>query len=134
MVISTGGEGDLIASLRIPSRRRGFIKEGQTVRLKLDAFPYIRFGTYPARVIAISRTPVAGARPSAGDAAAAAAAAGGTGERDYIAWVVLSGKTFAADGEQYEILPGMQVTASVVVERRTIAEWILEPVFRMLRG
>jgi membrane fusion protein len=28
----------------------------------------------------------------------------------------------------------MAATASIVVERRTIAEWVLAPLFRVLRG
>ena len=108
------------------------VKEGQTVRLKFDAFPYVRFGSYPAQITRISRTPLVGASPvpDAPDTSAGS----GRGKQDYVAWAVLPGHTFTVDGEQHEILPGMQATASIVVERRSIAEWVLEPVFRILRG
>ena len=51
-----------------------------------------------------------------------------------MAWATLRGKTFDYGRQRFEILPGMRATASIVVERRTIAEWVLAPFFRMLRG
>lgn len=132
MVLSTGEAQPLMAALRIPSRKRGFIKEGQLVRLKLDAFPYTRFGSYPARISHISTTTVA--PPSAPGAAAGEIPTPGSSEGEYVAWAILPGNSFTAEGRQYEILPGMSATASIVVEERTIAEWILAPIYRMFRN
>ena len=36
--------------------------------------------------------------------------------------------------QRFDILPGIGATASIVIERRTIAEWVLAPLFRMMRG
>lgn len=134
MVIATNGSRALQAALSIPSRRRGFVRVGQTVRLKLDAFPYVRFGTHTATITAISNTTVAESSPSLGLKPDPEAVPGGGAEGDYVAWATLSGNTFAAEGRAHEILPGMRATASVVVEKRTIAEWLFAPIFRMLRG
>lgn len=133
MVIVTDRSQPLRAELRIPSRRRGFVREGQTVRLKFDAFPYVRFGSYEARIDSISSTTVAAAPASAAALAAAKGATPSTGD-EYVAWVTLSGHTFDYGSQHFDILPGMQATASVVVERRTIAEWVLEPLFKIVRG
>ncbi|WP_321816458.1 MULTISPECIES: HlyD family secretion protein [unclassified Paraburkholderia] len=133
MVIVTDRSQPLRAELRIPSRRRGFVREGQTVRLKFDAFPYVRFGSYEARIDSISSTTVAAAPASAAALAAAKGATPSTGD-EYVAWVTLSGHTFDYGAQHFDILPGMQATASVVVERRTIAEWVLEPLFKIVRG
>ncbi|WP_322059805.1 HlyD family secretion protein [Paraburkholderia sp. J63] len=136
MVIVTDPTQPLRAELRIPSRRRGFVHEGQTVRLKFDAFPYARFGSYEARIDSISRTTVAAPSAPTGAAAADAANGGAPPEPgdEYIAWVTLPGHTFHYGSQRFDILPGMQATASVVVERRTIAEWVLEPLFKIVRG
>jgi len=128
LVISTGEKGALRAALRIPSRRRGFVREGQIVRLKFDAFPYGKFGSYPARIDSISRTTVHSAMSPSG----ASEASGGDG--DYMAWATLSGDTFNFERQHFDILPGMAATASIVIERRTIAEWVLAPLYRVLRG
>ncbi len=131
VVIATDDDHALRAALRIPSRRRGFVRTGQTVRLKLDAFPYTKFGTYEARIDSISDTTVEAPAPSSAGGPKSAAAGGGDG---YMAWATLRGRTFDFEGQHFAILPGMRATASIVVERRTIAEWVLAPLFRMLRG
>ncbi|KAA1004692.1 HlyD family efflux transporter periplasmic adaptor subunit [Paraburkholderia panacisoli] len=128
LVISTGEKGALRAALRIPSRRRGFVREGQIVRLKFDAFPYAKFGSYPARIDSISRTTVRSPMSPAGASEPRSA------EGDYMAWATLSGDTFNFERQRFDILPGMVATASIVIERRTIAEWVLAPLFRVLRG
>jgi membrane fusion protein len=128
LVISTGDKGPLRAALRIPSRRRGFVREGQVVRLKFDAFPYGKFGSYPARIDSISRTTVRSAMSPAG------ASAPRSSDGDYMAWATLGGDTFNFERQRFDILPGMSATASIVIERRTIAEWVLAPLFRVLRG
>jgi membrane fusion protein len=131
LVISTDNRGALRAALRIPSRRRGFVQTGQTVRLKFDAFPYAKFGTYEARIDAISQTtvqsPISPTPPTATGAKDA-------GDGDFMAWATLHGRTFDYGKRRFDILPGMRATASIVIERRTIAEWVLEPLFRMIRG
>ncbi|WP_053569563.1 HlyD family efflux transporter periplasmic adaptor subunit [Caballeronia cordobensis] len=126
LVIATDDKGPLRAALLIPSRRRGFVREGQTVRLKFDAFPYVKFGTYEARIDAISGTTVSSMNSDDKDKT--------TTDGDYMAWATLRGKTFDFEGQHFAILPGMRATASVVVERRTIAQWVLAPLFRVLRG
>jgi membrane fusion protein len=134
LVIATDDNGALRAALRIPSRRRGFVQKGQTVRLKFDAFPYAKFGTYEARIDAISNTTVQSPMSSPGASSGPGSPGNKGGEGDYMAWATLRGKTFDYGRQRFEILPGMRATASIVVERRTIAEWVLAPFFRMLRG
>lgn len=126
MAISPNGQRALLAALRIPSRQRGFIKQGQQVRLKFDAFPYSRFGTYAVQLERISRDTVATARPSQEDPR-------GQGE-EYVAYASLPQPYFTARGEQHQILPGMRATAAVVVEKRSIAEWIMPQLFEAIRG
>ncbi|MDR5796376.1 HlyD family efflux transporter periplasmic adaptor subunit [Caballeronia sp. LZ008] len=143
LVIATEDTGPLRAALSIPSRRRGFVREGQIVRLKLDAFPYVKFGTYEARIDSISRTAVLPASPPTSPASSSSQSGSNSSDTtegqkstdgDYLAWATLSGETFDFDGQHLAILPGMRATASIVVERRTIAEWVLAPLFRIMRG
>lgn len=131
LVIGTEEGGPMRAALRIPSRRRGFVHEGQTVRLKFDAFPYERFGSYAARIDSISGTTVQSPVAPSGPPTSKAGSSDGD---DYIAWATLEGDTFDFEQQKFKILSGMRATASIVVERRTIAEWVLAPLFRVLRG
>ncbi|WP_447748457.1 HlyD family secretion protein [Pseudomonas nicosulfuronedens] len=129
LVINTGSDQPLVATLNIPSRQRGFVREGQSVRLKLDAFPYARFGALPARIESISDTAMSKSEspptPTSGKPVET---------NNYMAWATLSDETFGSPSTPLRILPGMRGTASVVIERRTIAEWVLEPLFQMIRG
>ncbi|MBN3757395.1 HlyD family efflux transporter periplasmic adaptor subunit [Paraburkholderia sp. Tr-20389] len=131
LVIATDDRGALRAALRIPSRRRGFVRTGQTVRLKFDAFPYVKFGTYDARIDAISPTTIQSGMSAV---PVSPTAPRESGDGDFMAWAALRGRTFDYGKQRFDILPGMRATASIVVERRTIAEWVLEPLFRTLRG
>ena len=49
----------LQAQLFAPSSAIGFVQPGQAVRLRFEAFPYQKFGQQPARVLQVSRTPLA---------------------------------------------------------------------------
>jgi hypothetical protein len=49
----------LQAQLYAPSSAVGFVRPGQTVRLRLEAFPYQKFGQLEGRVVQVSRTPLA---------------------------------------------------------------------------
>lgn len=129
LVIHTGSTRPLVAALNIPSRQRGFVKEGQLVRIKLDAFPYARFGALQARIESISDTTM-----SKTDNPSTANATKVVESNNYMAWAALASDTFGASREPLRALPGMQGTASIVVERRTIAEWVLEPLFQIIRG
>ncbi|RQH00573.1 HlyD family secretion protein [Paraburkholderia dinghuensis] len=133
IVIGKQPSAPLFAVLHISSRQRGFVRTGQTIRIKFDAFPYARFGSYPAHIESISNTTIGSKADEALAVAAsdpAAVQAGGY----YMAWARLSGDTFYSGREPLRILSGMHGTASIVVEKRTIAEWVFEPLFRMIRG
>ncbi|MGC4011860.1 MAG: HlyD family efflux transporter periplasmic adaptor subunit [Pseudomonas sp.] len=129
LVINTDSGQPLVAALNIPSRQRGFVKEGQLVRLKLDSFPYARFGAVQASIASISDTVM-----SKSENTTTAASSPPVETSNYMAWATLSGNTFGTPGKPLLILPGMRGAASVVIERRTIAEWVLEPLFQMIRG
>ncbi|KQW33504.1 MULTISPECIES: HlyD family secretion protein [unclassified Ensifer] len=40
------------------NKDKGFVREGQEVRIKLDAFPYTRYGTLSGKVVSISNDAV----------------------------------------------------------------------------
>jgi len=137
VVIDSEPAQPLTAALRIPSRQRGFVREGQVVRIKFDAFPYARFGSYGARIRSISNATIGTSARPAVTVVATATAADAALPPDggyYLAWATLAGDTFRSGGDTLRILSGMSGTASIVVERRTIAAWVLEPLFRAMRG
>lgn len=107
----------LRAELYVPSSAIGFLRIGQDVSLGIDAFPYQRFGTLPARVTSIATAPVT--QPDA--------------ERNsrgvYIVTVSLQRETIGAYGKREPLLAGMSLTARITTERQSLIKWLFEPLF-----
>ena len=53
MVIVPEG-GNLVAEVKLLNKDVGFVRAGQDVAVKLEAFPFTRYGTVPGRVETIS--------------------------------------------------------------------------------
>jgi membrane fusion protein len=112
-------EATLVAELFAPSRAVGFLTAGDEVRLRHAAFPYQKFGHSRGTVVAVSATTVAG-----GDSARG-------GEPLYRVAVALASQTVTAYGAPRRLLPGMAVEADVLLERRRLYEWALEPLYAL---
>ena len=104
----------LRAELAVPSSAIAFLAVGQEVRLAVDAFPYQHFGTVPARIEAIAGAPVTlktdGQQQSYYPVIARL-------ERDWV----------PAYGKRQPLITGMSFSARVVIERRTLLNWLLAP-------
>jgi membrane fusion protein len=111
-------EGKLQAEIYIPSRAIGFVKPGQEVRLLYEAFPYQRFGAYPGQVVTVSKAILA---PTEIPAVITAK------EPVYRAVVALESQTMEVEGQTIPLQAGGQLTANIILDRRTLIEWILSP-------
>jgi len=107
----------LRAELYVPSAAIGFLAVGQPVALALDAFPYQRFGTLPARVTSIASAPVA--QPDAQ----------GNAIPVYLVTASLERDAVQAYGQEKELIAGMTLTARITTEERSLIEWLFEPLF-----
>lgn len=121
-VLPTGS--GLHVELLVPSRAIGFITKGQQVVLRYEAFPYERFGQYKGTVSEISRNVWA-----PGDKIGAITVK----EPVYRVDVKLERQSVSALGNEIALRPGMLVNADILLERRTLLEWLFEPVLQ-LRG
>ncbi|HRE13681.1 MAG TPA: HlyD family efflux transporter periplasmic adaptor subunit [Usitatibacteraceae bacterium] len=114
----------LHAELLVPTRAIGFIQKGQAVVLRYEAFPHERFGQYQGTVTEISRSVW-----SPGDKLGPLTVK----EPVYRVDVKLERQSVAALGNEIPLRPGMLVNADILLERRTLLEWLFEPVLQ-LRG
>jgi membrane fusion protein len=110
----------------VPSRAVGFIKPGMTALLRYQAFPYQKFGQHAARVREVATTSV---RPEELPTSAAAMPGASQSEPVYRVRLELDQQTVRAYGAAMPLRSGMLVDASVMLERRKLYEWVLEPVF-----
>ncbi len=122
----------LEAHLYAPSRSIGFVRTGQRVQLRYQAFPYQRFGHYEGVVAAISRAALSPAElPAqlAGLTSVTGVAGSAAAEPIYRITVSLTSQTVTAYGAQTPLQPGMTLEADVALERRRLFEWMLDPLY-----
>lgn len=109
--------------LYAPSRAVGFARPGQQVRLLFDAFPYQKYGAGRGTVTAVSRVPT---EPTSLDSNL------GIEEPVFRIRVRIDEMAPRVPASQRAMRPGMTVTASLVLERRSLWEMLFNPVFEAL--
>ncbi|TWB25627.1 HlyD family secretion protein [Nitrospirillum bahiense] len=109
---------DLEANLLVPSRAAGLIQPGQEVRLRVDAFPYQRFGAVLGRVVQVSH-----ATYREGELLAPIPYK----DPVYRVTVSLERTSVTAYGEDRPLTSGMTLTGDVVTDRRHFIDWVLDP-------
>jgi multidrug efflux pump subunit AcrA (membrane-fusion protein) len=107
--------GRLEAELHLSPVAMGFIRPGQPVTLRYDAFPYQKFGSARGEVVSVSQMPVPG---MPGDPASI-----------YRGRVALERDHVEAFGQQIPLRPGMSLEAEILIEERSLIEWLLEPLY-----
>ena len=119
----------LEAHLLAPSRSIGFLRPGQRVLLRYEAYPYQKFGHYEGTVSSISRSAVnPGELPQQ---LAGLTRLTGTNEPVYRITVSISRQDVIVYGKPVSLQPGMQLEADVLIERRRLVEWVLDPLFTL---
>lgn len=116
-------DSPLQAHLYAPSNAVGFVRPDQTVLLRYQAYAYQKFGHQRGRVLQVSRTPLS----AADQAALAGAQPQAAGEPLYRITVALERQQVSAYGQALSLVPGMQLDADVLLDRRRLIEWIFEP-------
>jgi membrane fusion protein len=104
----------LQAELLVPQRGMALLQAGQSVKLQYDAFPYQRYGIRYATLRWISP--------------ASSAPADGGGFR---ALAELDEQTLHIGGQPRAVRPGMGGLASIVVGRRSLGSYAIEPLRQM---
>jgi membrane fusion protein len=119
----------LEAHLFSPSRAIGFVRAGQHVLLRYEAYPYQKFGHYEGVVASVSRSALSpGELPPQ---LTGLTSLYGANEPIYRIMVTLESQMITAYGQSLPLQPGMQLEADVVIERRRLIEWILDPLFTL---
>ena len=113
---------ELVAELLLPTRSAGFIKVGQNTRLRFDAFPYQRFGFMKSEVIRVDRVLIA---PNEVQLPVALQ------EPVYRLRAKLSQQQMKAYGKAFQLKSGMLLEADIMLEQRSIIEWLLEPLYSL---
>lgn len=101
-----------LAEVKILNKDIGFIQEGLKADVKIDAFPYTRYGTIEGEVLSISRD-------STQDDNLGLV---------YLAQVGLSSKQLLVEGEHIELTPGLSIVAEIKTDKRRLIDYLLSPI------
>jgi hemolysin D len=116
----------MVAEVMIKNDDVGFVRVGQTVKIKLAAYPFQKYGMIEGTVERISADasepdPQARRNPDEGDDEQATLS-------PYKAIVRLERQTLGSGGDELPITAGMRVVAELKEGERTVMEYLLSPV------
>lgn len=112
----------LRAELWVPSQAIGFIHTGETVVMRYHAFPYQKFGQHIGRVQEVSRSAVSASEVSR-------LLGQSISDPRYRVEVSLDSQSVLAYGKSEVLRPGMALDADVMLDRRKLIEWVLDPLY-----
>ena len=129
--IAPGGDQIEVEAV-MENRDVGFVVPGQIVEIKVEAYPFTRYGLLHGKVVSVDRD--AEAAPAAQNAvqgterAADRTDAVEASERlRYMVHVALQPGMFDVDGHPANLLPGMSVKAEIITGKRRIIDFLLAP-------
>ena len=113
--------GDIQARIAVPVSSAGFIREGQALHIRYDAFPYQKFGVQSGEIVNISPSlvlpgelkdvPISISEPT------------------YLVTASLSANEILAYGNPISLKAGMTFSADVDLSQRSLLEWLMEPLY-----
>ena len=118
------------------NRDAGFVALGQEAIIKIDAFPFTRYGTISGKVVRVAEDAIPGAeakqnqqKPSqspSGDLALTSEAQQ-TQDLVYPVTVMPSATNMIVEGKSMPLVSGMTVTVEIKTERRRVINYVLSP-------
>lgn len=117
-----------------PNKEIGFISVGQLVAIKVEAFPFTRYGTLTGKVMRVARdaVPEADVRQTEADASRAVSSqeiAGSQRVQGLVYPVVIEVPQTGMNinGRSVDLVPGMAVTAEIKTGKRRVLEYLFAP-------
>jgi hemolysin D len=98
----------------VPNKDIGFIHPGQEAEVKLETFPFTRYGTIPGNVVSVSSDAIVDEKRGP----------------IYAARIRLSRATIDIDGRTIRLGSGMNATVEIKTDKRRLIEFLLSPVRR----
>ncbi len=130
-------DGPIEVEAQVLNKDIGFVLPGQEAVVKIDAFPFTRYGLIEGRVVRVSRDAVDDREASGGSDALSVARSQGvnpvsgmtkTQNLIFPVTVALSQTSIKADGKDVALTPGMTATVEIRTGRRRVIDYLLSPV------
>ena len=107
-------DGPLEVEAILENKDIGFVYENQDAEVKIDAFPFTRYGTVEGKVTSLSRDAVQIDKVGL----------------VYTAKVSLSRSTIQVDAKEIRLTPGMSVAVEIKTGKRRLIEYFLSPLLQ----
>ena len=116
MVVVPHGH-QLEAEAWVENKDIGFVKAGQPVEIKVEAFPFTRYGVIDGRLVSVSNDAVPQEK----------------GGLVYAARVEMGRRTVQVEDKLVNLSPGMAITVEIKTEQRRLIEFFLSPLLQSLK-
>jgi hemolysin D len=114
LMVIVPAEPEVTAEVAMENKDVGFVHSGQIAEIKLETFPFTRYGTVAASVKHVSADAVTDDKRGA----------------FFPATLVLQTSEIDVDGRRVRLSPGMNLTAEIKTGQRRVIEFLLSPVVK----
>lgn len=104
----------LEAEVFLENKDVGFVANSQDVEVKIETFPYTKYGTVPASILSVSNDAIQDEKKGL----------------VFSARVRLSRSEIMADGKPVNLSPGMAIMAEIKTGKRRVIEYFLNPLLQ----
>lgn len=122
LLVIVPDQAEVNAEVTIDNKDIGFVHEGQEAQVKLETFPFTRYGTVPAQVRWVSADAVMQVKE------------GQPQNAIFPATLQLKQTSVNVDGKRIKLTPGMNLTAEIKTGRRRVIDYLLSPVQTAVAG
>lgn len=112
LLVLVPDDAEVTAEVVLENKDVGFVRNGQEATIKLETFPYTRYGTVQAQVHSITADAVQDEKRGA----------------IFPATLVLNQSAINVDGKRIKLAPGMNLTAEIKTGKRRVIDYLLSPV------
>jgi hemolysin D len=129
-------DGEIEVDAVVANQDVGFVEVGQEAEIKIDTFPFTRYGLIHGRVERIAHDAVEEPqseqqrRQGSQSASDEPANVERASRLVYTARIALAEKGLVIDGKPLELAPGMAVVAEIKTGRRRVLDYLLSPLHR----
>ena len=140
LIVLTPIGGNLQVEALVANLDIGFVKPGQDAVIKVDAFPFTRFGALHGKVVTIASAAIAeqdakralaNATATANPAPQAPTAPGQPESFVFPVVVSLDQKAMKIDNTMMPLSPGMTVTVEIRTDSRRVIDYLLSPLAKI---
>ena len=107
-------DGGLEIEVSLMNKDKGFVEDGQEAEIKIESFPFTKYGTIEGTVLHVSSDAVQDEQQGL----------------IYPTRVIMAETTIYADGKDVPLTPGMSVTVEIKTGKRKLIDYILAPLKR----